>query len=209
MARRKGFTLIELLVVIAIIAILAAILFPVFARARENARKATCQSNLKQIGLAFRQYSQDYDERMVHSWGCPATWPTWGSTPVPYEFDFLQPYMKNTQVLICPSDSGRPYNACTPTGDPPYNMSYAYDVWLNRTPDAIVVSPSSTIVAVDGTNNYYYRRNDGTGWAAPLRHMDGWNVLYFDAHVKWRREQATDSSYHWSNGFPTPNEAGF
>src|SRR5687768_5924591 len=60
----KGFTLIELLVVIAIIAILAAILFPVFARARENARRSSCQSNLKQIGLGFAQYTQDYDEKM-------------------------------------------------------------------------------------------------------------------------------------------------
>src|SRR5687767_6194063 len=61
--RKSGFTLIELLVVIAIIAILAAILFPVFARARENARRASCQSNLKQVGLGFVQYTQDYDER--------------------------------------------------------------------------------------------------------------------------------------------------
>jgi prepilin-type N-terminal cleavage/methylation domain-containing protein len=61
---RRGFTLIELLVVIAIIAILAAILFPVFARARENARRASCSSNMKQIGLGFLQYTQDYDERM-------------------------------------------------------------------------------------------------------------------------------------------------
>ena len=62
--RRIAFTLIELLVVIAIIAILAAILFPVFARARENARRAGCQSNLKQIALGFLQYAQDYDERL-------------------------------------------------------------------------------------------------------------------------------------------------
>src|SRR5690349_12144108 len=69
----RGFTLIELLVVIAIIALLAAILFPVFARARENARRASCQSNLKQIGLGFHQYTQDYDDRlpltMWHSGG--------------------------------------------------------------------------------------------------------------------------------------------
>ena len=61
---KRGFTLIELLVVIAIISILAAILFPVFARARENARRASCQSNMKQAGLAFMQYTQDYDERL-------------------------------------------------------------------------------------------------------------------------------------------------
>src|SRR5580658_8541822 len=63
--RKAGFTLIELLVVVAIIALLAAILFPVFARARENARRASCQSNLKQIGMGLLQYAQDYDDTMV------------------------------------------------------------------------------------------------------------------------------------------------
>jgi prepilin-type N-terminal cleavage/methylation domain-containing protein len=66
--RRTGFTLIELLVVIAVIAILAAILFPVFAQAREKARSAMCSSNLRQIGLALTMYRQDYDERNVHEW---------------------------------------------------------------------------------------------------------------------------------------------
>lgn len=96
--RSKGFTLIELLVVIAIIAILAAILFPVFARARENARRASCQSNLKQIMLGFAQYTQDYDEKIP----APiAPYPGGGYAMI----QLLQPYLKSTQLLICPSDS--------------------------------------------------------------------------------------------------------
>ena len=93
--RKRGFTLIELLVVIAIIAILAANLFPVFARARENARKSNCQSNLKQIGLATMQYAQDYDETYHLAWTLNPT------TRYPR---LLQPYMKNLDVFVCPSD---------------------------------------------------------------------------------------------------------
>ena len=94
---RSGFTLIELLVVIAIIAILAAILFPVFARARENARRASCQSNLKQIGLAVEQYKQDFDgyyptTRQLAGPGVNRGWPT-----------LIQAYIKSQQIFICPS----------------------------------------------------------------------------------------------------------
>ena len=91
-----AFTLIELLVVIAIIAILAAILFPVFGRARENARRASCQSNLKQLGLAFVQYSQDYDETLPlpvrNNNGSDLFWPA-----------LVQPYVKSEQIFECPS----------------------------------------------------------------------------------------------------------
>jgi len=97
---KLGFTLIELLVVIAIIAILAAILFPVFGRARENARRSTCQSNLKQIGLGILQYVQDYDEMMPFAVGNSnnnsingTSWPV-----------LVQPYIKSVQVFKCPSN---------------------------------------------------------------------------------------------------------
>jgi len=91
---RRGFTLIELLVVIAIISILAAILFPVFARAREQARKASCMSNLKQIGLAVMMYAEDYDETYPMAY--------MGYTGG-YFYDVLDPYIKNDQVWICPT----------------------------------------------------------------------------------------------------------
>lgn len=104
--RVSGFTLIELLVVIAIIAILAAILFPVFGRARENARRSSCQSNLKQIGLGIMQYTQDYDEKFPKAW--------YNSTGGGFHgdskwMDVVQPYIKSTQLFVCPSASGDEY----------------------------------------------------------------------------------------------------
>ncbi|RYX86655.1 DUF1559 domain-containing protein [bacterium] len=99
--KNRGFTLIELLVVIAIIAILAAILFPVFARARENARRASCASNLKQIGLGIMQYSQDYDERMPSGRMNPNNLDgNGGAWPV-----LIQPYIKSYQLFACPSNT--------------------------------------------------------------------------------------------------------
>jgi prepilin-type N-terminal cleavage/methylation domain-containing protein/prepilin-type processing-associated H-X9-DG protein len=128
---RKGFTLIELLVVIAIIAILAAILFPVFAQAREAARKASCLSNMKQMGTAAMMYAQDYDENLPSVrfdnypnglWGSPA----WNDYQWGYIFTLLDPYTKNTGIYACPSARKQLHGPA----DRQLNLSYAYNEYL-------------------------------------------------------------------------------
>lgn len=129
--KRRAFTLIELLVVIAIIAILAAILFPVFARARENARRASCLSNLKQIGLGITMYTQDYDEKLVsYAYPAPSGSPNYGWQVA------LMPYVRSTQLFICPSATKISTNSstsCDPTfvsttglGAGTYGYNYEY-----------------------------------------------------------------------------------
>ena len=111
--KKRGFTLIELLVVIAIIAILAAILFPVFAQAREKARAAACLSNGKQMALGLMMYAQDYDERLPRVWT-----PTFGAKNGPRDWkDDIQPYVKNVDVFRCPSRSKQ-------------WPGYGYNVWF-------------------------------------------------------------------------------
>ena len=118
-ARFEGFTLIELLVVISIIALLAAILFPVFGRARENARRSSCQSNLKQIGLGILQYAQDNDEIMVPAWqegdGTGDPWDATDSDIGNFKWmDLIQPYVKSEQIFNCPSARARLDNTTFP-----------------------------------------------------------------------------------------------
>lgn len=205
---RKAFTLIELLVVIAIIAILAAILFPVFARARENARRASCQSNLKQIGLGILQYSQDYDEKMIFTYivlkdasGNFAGYYRWQNS--------IQPYTKSYQVVVCPSDSA-PSTDTTTAGllttsyatnsvtqtdastfvSAPINNSYYPSLSLAQYDD-----PSKTILIMDTSAieiNTYLQTDWGNTVPADMvqskRHLEGTNFLWADDHVKWLRD---------------------
>jgi prepilin-type N-terminal cleavage/methylation domain-containing protein len=120
---RRGFTLIELLVVIAIIAILAAILFPVFARAREQARKITCVSNLKQLGTSVIMYAQDYDESLPNNWAGKKDTMLWNDLS---GSGLMDPYLKNRKIWFCPSDSPPTYK----------NQTYDYSYCLyNNTDD--------------------------------------------------------------------------
>ncbi|MFH1631676.1 MAG: DUF1559 domain-containing protein [bacterium] len=207
MSKKSGFTLIELLVVIAIIAILAAILFPVFAKAREKARQTSCLSNLKQIGLGAMMYAQDYDETMPITQGyIPAA--TLIANQVEWIFT-IQPYIKNKQIYVCPS---RTTNAIYGggTSDTTWGgCSYSYNLWLNRAASGRILSPATTLLFTELRNNYCYVRNDDTGWAPEFNHNDGLNVAFCDGHSKWQKNNKAGAGCHWANGYPTPNEGGF
>ncbi len=190
-AAKPGFTLIELLVVIAIIAILAAILFPVFARARENARKASCASNLKQIGLGLAQYHQDY-ERFVAN----------GQTETTNPRVRLDPYIKSDQIWVCPSEA----NATVRAMSSGRTVSYMLNNQLQARQDADIRFPAQMVVTHDSdpgelgwnegntwdsgkTTDWPHLRANNTGRESYLepwfqRHNGTFNALFYDGHVK-------------------------
>jgi prepilin-type N-terminal cleavage/methylation domain-containing protein/prepilin-type processing-associated H-X9-DG protein len=213
---RAAFTLIELLVVIAIIAVLAAILFPVFARVREKARQTACLSNLKQIGTALMQYTQDYDETVVPNdngpdfSGRPETW-----------FEMLLPYIKADGVLVCPSTEEEDRDrAFTLSGHPQY--TYALNNVYRDPVNAIfeksrvrglaqIEDTAGTVFCGDSTRdrsvttNFYvgyqvagdtfypntnpptFGRADRSQGLFVGRHSGGLNLSFLDGHAKWMK----------------------
>ena len=206
---RRGFTLIELLVVIAIIAILAAILFPVFARAREKAKMASCLSNTKQLGLGAMMYVQDYDDimfpRCTGTWGQPGAvywYPTSATAP-----GFIMPYVKNEQIFYCPSV--------------PTKIGYGYNFGLAGTPSSAIKSPAEKVLFSDNTYTaaiLYHPSQGVLNWGANFvtpegstgaaivwgvncpygRHNDMVNVTFCDGHAKNMKPLDL-----WSNGTDT------
>ncbi len=217
--KKSAFTLIELLVVIAIIAILAAILFPVFARARENARRASCQSNLKQLGLGIMQYTQDYDEQFPQRFFSYSTPPVNQTT-----WDMVtQPYLKSTQILQCPSDSlsVEVNMSAVPGYSANARRSYSIAGYTGGRALAKIEQPSLTLLVgerqkIGSTNpsNWWHSSEIGNagvdicnGVVAtnPWRHLGTSNFLYADGHVK--ALQGGEGSFPRLNGHPTYSTA--
>jgi len=212
---KQGFTLIELLVVIAIIAILAAILFPVFAKVREKARQTSCASNMKQIGLGITQYVQDNDETFPLA--ANANFDTnWAQA--------IYPYVKSVGVFKCPSNpranntflgsNGNPAPNGAPRIPASYGLNYHVTGWYQAFPDApapitlaTVNAPSSKILATETTGEYGMAFPDwvtdpngfkNRGFAG---HTSQFNCLFIDGHVKSLRPTQTASAPGSTNPF--------
>jgi len=195
---RRAFTLIELLVVIAIIAILAAILFPVFAQAREAARKASCQSNMKQIGTAIAMYNQDYDSRYPTLRG--------NNTPHAEWRELLYPYTKNVGIYRCPSSDtnaslyGGDGSYANPLGPAVYRSYgwatagdsatpsnwWTYHDGASAPGEAQIQAPAETLTIVESRSDWTDLCAWCTGSAGPNAggHSGVSNFLYADSHVK-------------------------
>ncbi|BDI32052.1 hypothetical protein CCAX7_41030 [Capsulimonas corticalis] len=211
MNRKHGFTLIELLVVIAIIAILAAILFPVFAKAREKARQISCASNEKQLGLGLMQYAQDNDEDLPYRKfnGVPAMSTTNWKT-------YIEPYVKSKGVYVCPSNPSKGADS----DNSPIPRGYAVNAWDTQfyvTPDrpfvdcdptfycvspislAALTQPSQTVGVVEFASSFpdyhvtstFFNFFDSPGSNLFAGHTGRGNFLFLDGHVKAMKPLST------------------
>jgi prepilin-type N-terminal cleavage/methylation domain-containing protein/prepilin-type processing-associated H-X9-DG protein len=214
---KRAFTLIELLVVIAIISILAAILFPVFARARENARRSSCLSNLKQIGLGIMQYTQDYDEKYPAQTNSGAGGVTNfmsksvvenPASPKTNVFYSVYPYINSWQIFVCPSATPDTNASIAP--NPPSATSYFINAVIFRPEGlsmAAISQPASRIMfqEYNVVRNVSYQRPRATDTAGTTfdswlilsatgtysnNHFGGGNLLFADGHAKWKLQSS-------------------
>jgi prepilin-type N-terminal cleavage/methylation domain-containing protein/prepilin-type processing-associated H-X9-DG protein len=202
--KRRGFTLIELLVVIAIIAILAAILFPVFAQAREKARQVSCLANMRQLGTALAMYIDDYDELSFffgHAIGLSRLNPAapLGATRANRWWNQILPYSRmGGALLVCPSDGGRVPHASEDGqgGRPLVPRSYVANRAAEGLPLAAIERPAEIIVVTEKGDvfddswyeppkNLYDKPGFGQPVLAMRRHQEGVNCVFFDGHAKW------------------------
>jgi len=212
--RSRAFTLIELLVVIAIIAILAAILFPVFAKAREKARQNSCLSNQKQMSLAVMQYTQDYDEVLPFAYT---------ATPYVHLWNLVYPYTKNNQIYKCPSDPD-PW-AGLPNG---VVLSYIANYTFHPPGDNLAAAPARSLAWVISSASKVSQAENADGSTSNLtpdcqyaygttgsavsagynpwarvsreRHNGGSNYAFMDGHAKWlARNEAMKETTYWAN----------
>jgi prepilin-type N-terminal cleavage/methylation domain-containing protein/prepilin-type processing-associated H-X9-DG protein len=208
---RRGFTLIELLVVISIIAILAGILFPVFAQAREKARAISCLSNARQIGIAHQMYLQDYDETLM---------------PIhylagPFEYSFmqiLQPYVHNGEVFNCPSSQQRWHGGQQSGG----LCGFGYNsVMLQKQTMGGIAKPAETIAFADAVPTnltgkvqfwgtgirpfntpFWIVNNPGDDGYVDYRHLGMASFVFMDGHVKTMRREAAEATAQFEDGIP-------
>ena len=210
MKKHRGFTLIELLVVIAIIAILAAILFPVFAKAREKARQTSCLGNAKQIGTASQMYMQDYDEYCPNApYYVGGVGPGFGNLGPSYAM-VVEPYIKNAQIWRCPSNASR--GPVTTTGGwtgALKNVSYLYNTYAlvpnfvgPALHEAQIKSPAQLAMSFGGWEGAWVFDHPSDGAGQPITriegspssfatsqiqqgHSGGGNFVFCDGHAKW------------------------